>query len=131
MTENREDAQDRPASETSPKGDSGAPGGTSTPPYALRFDVDYPDRDLNRLSSALRIFWAIPILIVLIGISASGYSWEAAGGAGMIFLAPVLMIVFRQKYPKWWWGLQRPATQVPGPYQHVSVVDHRRLPFDG
>ncbi len=79
------------------------PPSSGNPTYALTFDVDYPDRELNRLSSAFRIFWAIPIIVVLIGISASGYSWEAAGGAGMIFLAPVLMIVFRQKYPRWWW----------------------------
>src|SRR5436190_611578 len=33
--------------------------------YPVRFDVDYPDRQLDRLSSGLRIFWVIPILIVL------------------------------------------------------------------
>ena len=38
---------------------------SSPPPYALRFSVDYPDRELDRLSSALRIFWVIPIFIVL------------------------------------------------------------------
>ena len=33
--------------------------------YPLTFTVDYPNRQLNRLSSALRIFYAIPILLLL------------------------------------------------------------------
>ncbi len=39
-----------------------------TPPaqgYAVTFAVDYPDRELNRLSTAFRIFTVIPIAIVL------------------------------------------------------------------
>jgi len=73
---------------------------TTIPPtpetgYPLRFSVDYPDR-LNRLSTALRIFWIIPILIVFDVL-------------GSILFAPVLlMLVFRKKYPAWWfdWNLQ-------------------------
>jgi hypothetical protein len=38
-------------------------------PYAVRFDVDYPDRTLNRLTTAFRIFVAIPILIVVATVS--------------------------------------------------------------
>lgn len=93
--------------------DAGPPSGSSTvPPYALRFSVDYPDRELDKLSSALRIFWVIPIAIVLGGVASYSFSWQfspgswftlATGGAGLIFLAPMLMIVFRQKYPRWWW----------------------------
>ncbi len=99
---------------TSTDGETGGDDGGATgsppadsPPYALRFWVDYPDRDLDRLSSALRIFWVIPIFVVLAGIGASSFSWEAGSWAasvgGIIFIAPVLMIVFRQKYPRWWW----------------------------
>jgi hypothetical protein len=86
--------------------------------YPVRFAVDYPDRDLNRLTTALRIFTAIPIVIVLASIG--GYSGEwaadggqqggafAIGGTGLLFLPPLLMILFRQKYPRWWfdWNLQ-------------------------
>jgi hypothetical protein len=86
--------------------------------YPVRFAVDYPDRDLNRLTTLLRIFAAIPIVIVLASIG--GYSGEwaadggerggaiAIGGTGLLFLPPLLMIVFRQKYPRWWfdWNLQ-------------------------
>src|SRR3954468_4034597 len=78
--------------------------------HAFAFDVEYPDRALNRLTSAFRIFTAIPIVIVLaaIGESASLTTGAdrtttiAAGGSGLLFLAPLLMIVFRQKYPRWW-----------------------------
>jgi hypothetical protein len=75
--------------------------------YAVRLQVDYPDRELNRLTSALRIFVAIPILIVLATISGGYIGAErnrggAAMAGGLVFLAPLLLIVFRQKYPRWW-----------------------------
>jgi hypothetical protein len=82
--------------------------------YPVRFSVDYPDRELNRLTTALRIFTVIPILIVLASIG--GYSYGsgargtmfAAGGTGLLFLPPLLMILVRQKYPRWWfaWNLE-------------------------
>ncbi|HEX8204967.1 MAG TPA: DUF4389 domain-containing protein [Solirubrobacteraceae bacterium] len=78
-----------------------------TPP--LTFDVDYPDRDLNRLTTAFRLLLVIPILIVLGAIEgATGVFGEAdtttvaIGGAGLLFIPPLLTIVFRQKYPRWW-----------------------------
>jgi Domain of unknown function (DUF4389) len=85
--------------------------------YPVQFAVDYPDRHLDRLTSALRIFTVIPIAIVLGAIggyradwstSSTGASTIAVGGAGLLFLPPLLMIVFRQKYPRWWfdWNLQ-------------------------
>ncbi len=86
------------------------PPSTPQTPYALRFSVEYPDRVLDRFSSFFRVFFAIPIGIVL-GTLAGGswYSdssdqWQIAlgGGTGVLFLAPLLMIVFRQKYPRWW-----------------------------
>jgi hypothetical protein len=91
-----------------------------TPPapgYPLTFDVEYPDRDLNRLTSGLRIFWVIPIGIVLtaVGGGGGGGSWGsnhgehvAAGAGGLLVLAPLLMILVRQKYPRWWfdWNLE-------------------------
>ncbi len=79
--------------------------------YPVRFSVEYPDRDLNRLTTFFRIFTAIPILFVLGSIA--GYSSQVGegaqstavvvGGTGLLFLPPLLMIVFRQKYPRWWY----------------------------
>jgi hypothetical protein len=86
--------------------------------YPVQLSVDYPDRDLNRLTSALRIFAVIPIAIVLGslegfgGRSGAGGSWGATtlgvSGTGLLFLPPLLMILFRQKYPRWWfdWNQQ-------------------------
>ena len=75
--------------------------------------VDYPDRPLNRLTSALRIFTLIPIFIVLCAItgadvSSGGGRTIAIGGGGLLFLPPLLMIVFRRRYPAWWleWNVQ-------------------------
>ena len=85
-----------------------------TQAYPVQYSVTYPDRDLNRLSSAFRIFAAIPILIVVGAVErwGGGYSndqWSwGASTAGVLFLAPLLMILFRQKYPRWWfdWNLE-------------------------
>ena len=86
--------------------------------YPVSFAVDYPDRSLNRLSTFFRLFAVIPIAIVIGSIS--GYSsgeWNTdtsstttvvVSGTGMLFIPPLLMILFRQKYPRWWfdWNIQ-------------------------
>jgi hypothetical protein len=84
--------------------------------YPVQFSVDYPDRPLNRLTSAFRIFVAIPILIVL--GSVNGSTWSAysrhgtmfamSGAGGLLFFGPLLLILFRKKYPRWWfdWNLE-------------------------
>ena len=87
--------------------------------YPVQFSVEYPDRDLDRLTTAFRIIVAIPILIVLGVLGGAGWSsWSdgnggngatmAAGGGGVLFFPALLMIVFRQKYPRWWydWNLE-------------------------
>jgi hypothetical protein len=80
--------------------------------HPVRFSVEYPDRPLDRLTTALRIFTVIPIAIVLGtigGVTVGGYeggseaSTTAIGGTGLLFLPPLLMILFRQKYPRWWY----------------------------
>jgi Mn2+/Fe2+ NRAMP family transporter len=82
-------------------------------PYPVQFSVDYPERDLNRLTTAFRLIVAIPILIVAATVGRGWASYGpgpqiAAGTGGILFLAPLLMIVFRQKYPRWWydWNLE-------------------------
>jgi hypothetical protein len=101
--------------------------------YPVQFSVDYPDRPLNRLTTAFRIFVAIPILIVLATVSSEtwefasrDYSVAVSGAGGLLFLGPLLTILFRRKYPKWWfdWNveLQRFTNRV-GIY--LALMDDR------
>ena len=87
-----------------------------TTTYPASLSVDYPDRSLNRLTTFFRIFLAIPILVVLGTVAGGTWEWTrddrtssvAVGVGGILFFAPLLMIVFRQKYPRWWfdWNLE-------------------------
>jgi hypothetical protein len=68
-----------------------------TQAYPVNLSIDYPDRPLNRLTTFFRIFTAIPIALIL-GLISGG---ENAAG-GLLFPPVVLMVLFRQKYPRWW-----------------------------
>ncbi len=78
--------------------------------YPVKLSIDYPDRPLNRMTTFFRILTVIPIAIILaliVGVSSqwdsNGEGWRyAAGGGGIVFLPLVLMLLFRQKYPRWW-----------------------------
>jgi hypothetical protein len=87
--------------------------------YPVRFSVEYADRPLDRLTTAFRIFTVIPIAIVLGTVSGgNGWDWDwnnssstrtaAVGAGGLLFFGPLLLILFRQKYPRWWfdWNLE-------------------------
>src|SRR6516164_3961643 len=83
--------------------------------YPVQFSVDYPDRPLNRLSTAFRAILVIPIATLLGALS-----------GGVLFFAPLLMILFRRKYPRWWfdWNLelQRFTNRVT---VYLSLMDDR------
>jgi hypothetical protein len=83
--------------------------------YPVQFSVAYPGRELNRLTTFFRILVTIPILIVAGALEGhtTAYWGErsytfATGAAGLLFFPPLLLILFRQKYPRWWfdWNLQ-------------------------
>jgi hypothetical protein len=83
-----------------------------------RLSVDYPDRELNRGTTFFRLFAAIPIILVL--ASVSGWTWQAgyengkeavAAAGGLLFFGPLLMILFRQKYPRWWFDFNLQLTR--------------------
>jgi Domain of unknown function (DUF4389) len=87
--------------------------------YPVSFSVDYPDRPLNRLTSAFRVFTVIPIAIVFAALEHASVSFQHGSaanrtGSGLVFaggaviLPVVLMLLFRQKYPRWWfdWNLE-------------------------
>ncbi len=67
--------------------------------YPVHFGVDYPEAGRNRLTVAFRIILAIPALIVLGVLNST---------RALLFLPPLLLILFRNKYPRWWfdWNLQ-------------------------
>ncbi len=96
----------------SPLGNGAPPGGHD---YPLTFAVDYPDRKLNRLTTAFRIFTIIPIAILAATIEGGGFSHAggsgahyAGGGIAILVIPVLLMLLFRKKYPHWWydWNLQ-------------------------
>jgi Domain of unknown function (DUF4389) len=105
-------------------------------PYPVTFSVDYPDRPLDRLSTALRIFWIIPIAIILgfLDQATTGFSHgtgnrtgaEVAVAGGTVVLPVVLMLLFRRKYPRWWfdWNLElnRFSNRV---FAYLSLMDDR------
>jgi Domain of unknown function (DUF4389) len=74
-------------------------------------EIDYPDRELNRLTTFFRPLAVLPIAIVLgllmgPAVRSDPEHYRAASG-GIVFLPTVLLILFRQKYPRWWfeWNL--------------------------
>ena len=114
---------------------------TPQAPYPVQLSVDYPDRSLNRLTSAFRIFAAIPAMILLGSVSggtllalpghtgpggSAGPMFVLSGAGGPLFLGPLLMILFRKKYPRWWfdWNLelQRFTNRV---FIYILLMDDR------
>jgi hypothetical protein len=91
---------------------------TTVPPspspsdYPVTFAVDYPERQLNRLTTFFRILTVIPIAILIAllpGGTIGSYDYGAAASTGtLIFVPLVLMLLFRKKYPRWWydWNLE-------------------------
>lgn len=102
---------------------SGPPGPTpvgsavTEPPYPARLEIDYPE-ELNRVTTAFRIILIIPIAIVLGILTDNGATtWESDDGewvtttgtsiVGALFMVTLLMILFRQRYPRWWFDFAR------------------------
>jgi hypothetical protein len=94
---------------------------TPLAPYAARLNVDYPDQ-LDRLTTLFRLIWIIPIGIIFSLLTATGNETvvtqtgeqvrRTGGGiTGGLFVATVLMIVFRVRYPRWWFDFARELTR--------------------
>ena len=96
----------------------------ATAGYPVTLEIDYPDRELDRLTTLARVITVIPIAIVLglvMGPSPDAPSGTCAhhhvlAAGGYVSAATALMLVFRQKYPRWWFdwnlALARFATRV-------------------
>ncbi|HEU4945259.1 MAG TPA: DUF4389 domain-containing protein [Solirubrobacterales bacterium] len=82
------------------------------PAYPVTFSVDYPERELNRVSTFFRIFAVIPIAILIAllpGGSIGSYDYGVAASTGtLIFVPIVLMLLIQKKYPRWWfdWNIE-------------------------
>src|SRR6266851_2155162 len=115
--------------------------------YPVQFSVDYPDRQLDRLTTFFRVFVAIPIAIVLGTVAGGTWQWTsggratavAAGAGGLLFFGPLLLILFRQKYPRWWfdWNLElQPFGNRVGVYlalmddRYPSTTDYQSVRLD-
>jgi len=95
---------------------------TPLAPYAARLTVDYPEK-LDRVTTLLRVIWIIPIAVILSLISGTGNEtvvretgervMRSTGGgvSGGLFVATALMIVFRMRYPRWWFDFARELTR--------------------
>ncbi len=87
--------------------------------YPARLTIENPGPDRERLSAFFRIIFIIPIGIVASLLSSPiwnendcGERWNTAfSGGGIVFLSLILMIVFRQKYPRWWFDWNRELTR--------------------
>jgi hypothetical protein len=94
---------------------------TQREPYAARLDIDYPEK-LDRLTTFFRVIWIIPIAIILSLLSATGNEVvvsqtgqqvvRTSGGISSgLWLATLLMILFRVRYPRWWFDFARELTR--------------------
>ena len=96
------------------------------PDYAARLEIDYPEK-LDRLTTFFRLVWIIPIAIILGLLSGAGQTTtvvlnetgevvrrtrDTAGGlASGLAVATALMIIVRQRYPRWWFDFSRELTR--------------------
>lgn len=80
--------------------------------YPASFNVDYPAK-LDRVSTFFRLVWSIPAIVLFSILTVSGTDQvmsdagkeATTGGGGIVvglFVATMLMILFRQRYPRWW-----------------------------
>ena len=84
--------------------------------YPVRYSVDYPEGARNRLSALFRIILVIPILAVIALVSGYTSSGDLEAdeimspffAGGVVWTATLLMLLFRKKYPRWWfnWNLE-------------------------
>lgn len=117
--------------------------------YPATLEVDYPAK-LDRFTTFFRAIWVIPSLVLLTILTASGgegFSQEAskeltASGGSItfgLFLATALMILIRQRYPRWWFDfaleLNRFSSRI-GAYfflltdRYPSTVDKQAVQLD-
>jgi hypothetical protein len=89
--------------------------------YPARLAVDY-SAQLDRVKTLFRVLLVIPIAVVYgvltAGVTRTVYdqngeavSSTSGGIAGGLFLATLLMILFRRRYPRWWFDFALELTR--------------------
>jgi hypothetical protein len=85
--------------------------------YPARLNIDFPDRGLDRIATLLRLVYVVPVAILLAFIGGTALGDAGEGGrmgavAGGVLVVPVvLMVLFRQKYPRWWFDFNLQLTR--------------------
>jgi hypothetical protein len=94
---------------------------SEVPVYPARLEIDYAEQH-DRVSTLFRVVLIIPIAVV-IGVLTAGatrtvydqsgqaVSTTSGGIATGLFVATVLMILFRQRYPRWWFDFALELTR--------------------
>ena len=118
--------------------------------YPARLEVDFTV-ERNRVTTLFRLVLVIPISIVY-GVLTSGatttttyneagktVTTTSGGIVAGLFMATLLMILFRQRYPRWWFDFARELTRFAtriGAYvvlltdEYPSTVDEQKVHLD-
>ena len=88
--------------------------------YPVQFNVDYPDRPMDKFSTLLRIFFLIPIGVVVGIITSAVGLWQ--------YFALLVMILFRQKYPRWWFDWYLASLQLSLRFQAYGLLMRDEYP---
>jgi hypothetical protein len=117
--------------------------------YPARLNIDYPER-LDRVTTCFRLILIVPILMLFAILTASTSTHvvtetgrtvrsSGVGITGGLAVATALMIVVRQRYPRWWFDfaleLTRFAARI-GAYltlvtdRYPSTVDQQSIHLD-
>lgn len=129
---------------------------TKSTEYPARLQVDYPEK-LDKMTTFFRILWIIPIAIILSLLSGAGQTinntvyldtagevvrrtQQSSGGLAFgLSAATALMIIFQQRYPRWWFDFARELTRFGarvGAYaalatdQYPSTVEEQSVHLD-
>ena len=117
--------------------------------YPARLEIAYPDR-LNRVTTAFRLLLVVPIVIVSSvltdegtqSVRTSGGTWATTTSASItsgLFAATLLLILFRRRYPRWWFDFALELTRFTariGAYvalltdKYPSTVEHQAVALD-
>jgi hypothetical protein len=114
------------------------------PQYPARLQVAYPE-ELNRVTTAFRLILIIPIAIVAAVLTGANTvhtgttTTTSASITGALFVSTLLLILFRRRYPRWWFDfaleLTRFTTRI-GAYlalltdKYPSTVEHQAVALD-